>query len=221
MIDVVQLSKPALRQRRGFTLVELLVVLAIISILTTLSIMGTSSLLASSHLDEAAAIVQGQLDLARQTAKTLNRSVQLRLYEEKSAAATSAIDRLQIVVPAEKSTAGTDQAIGKPVALPQSVIMVDGNDPLLTQLSGNASLFNPALPANYTGCYVLTFSPTGAITAMDGNGDPVSPGSGTAYWLFSVVPETQYVAGGGMSGLHNYATFYLNSINGTYSSKRP
>ena len=235
MINMVQMPRPAFRKREGFTLVELLVVLAIISILSTLSIVGLGSLLVSNHMNEATAVVQGQLELARQTAKTLNRSVQLRLYQEPSttsAAASPVIDRMQIVVPAEPSTTETDQAIEKPISLPQGVIIADGaNDLKLADVSANGPMsvpFNPALPANYKGCYVLTFSPAGAVTTTDKTGVPLSPGSDnndTVYWQLSPVPETQYRAKGSSVGaLQNYttyATFYLNSINGTYSCTRP
>jgi len=225
------MPRKAFRRRQGFTLVEILVVLAVISILSTLSIMALASLTAASHLNEATSVVQGQLELARQTAKTLNRSVQLRLYQEASttsAAAAAVIDRMQIVVPAEKSTTETDQAIEKPVALPQGVIIADGSSDLkLTEFSGtqgpSSDPFNPPLPANYTGCYVLTFSPTGAVTTTDSNGNALSPSStsDSVYWQLSPVPETPYRAKGSVSALQNYATFYLNSINGTFSCTRP
>jgi uncharacterized protein (TIGR02596 family) len=221
MTDFIPSVRLAFRKRNAFSLVELLTVMAVIGILTTVSMTGIASLISSNHVNEATSIVQGQLELARQTAKTLNRSVQLRFYQN-NAAATSSIGSMQIVVPAEPSTTETDQPVEKPTLLPQSVIIADStNDLSLTAFPYNSGYFNPALPANFS-CYILTFSPTGTITATDNTGKPVSPTpSGTVYWKLSIVPQTQYRAKGSVGMLQNYATFYLNSVNGTYSCARP
>jgi Tfp pilus assembly protein FimT len=203
--------------------VELLTVLAVIGVLTTLAMSGFASALSANHINEATSVVQGQLELARQTAKTLNRTVQLRLYKDQNNA--SSIDSLQIVVPAEDATTEIDQAIEKPVQLPQKVIFADASSDL--QLTASPStgptghLFNPSLSSSYSGCYILTFSSTGAITAMDASGNSLYPSSSTVYWTLSLVPQTQYRVVGSIAQMKNYATFYLNSVNGTYSCTRP
>ena len=221
------------RQRNGFSLVELLTVMAIIGLLATISMSGLASLMTSNHLNEGTSIVQGQLELARQTAKTLNRSVQLRLYQDQNnTAGAPSIDSMQVVVPAENSATETDQPVEKPILLPQNVIIADSSTDLklykLTAGSGTSHHpFNPPLPANYQYCYIITFSTTGAITSTDDSGSPVLPIPNTSvYWSLSLAPQTQYRAGGssasvGAGAVQNYATFYLNSINGTYSCKRP
>jgi len=229
MIDIVPSHKSAFRSRKGFSLVELVTVMAIIGVLATVSMTGLASLMSSNHLNEGTAIVQGQLELARQTAKTLNRSVQLRLYQDQNntSAAAPSIDCLQVVVPAENSATETDQPVEKPIFLPQNVIIADSTTDLtLTQFNGTGpsfELFNPAPPANYSYCYILTFSTTGAITETDASGKLVSPISknGTVYWPVSLVTQNLYRAKGSLGQMQNYATFYLNSVNGTYSCARP
>ena len=225
MIEIARSVRLAHQKRNGFSLVELLMVMAIIGVLTTLSVTGLSSLMSSNHLNEATVVVQGQLELARQTAKTLNRSVQLRLYKDQNnTGAAPSIDCLQIVVPAENSATEVDQPVEKPMLLPQSVIIADSTTDLnLMDFSASSSTFTsfkPSPPSNYTDCYILTFSPTGAITATAANGSTnPSSNNSTVYWSLSLVPQTQYRAKGTVSG--NYATFYLNSVNGTYACARP
>jgi uncharacterized protein (TIGR02596 family) len=226
MIEIARSVRLAHQKRSGFSLVELLMVMAIIGVLTTLSVTGLASMMSSNHLNEATVVVQGQLELARQTAKTLNRSVQLRFYKDQNnTSAAPSIDCLQIVVPAENSATEVDQPVEKPMLLPQSVIIADNSptDLNLMDFSDSSSTFksfNPPPPSNYTDCYILTFSPTGAITATAANGSTnPSSNNSTVYWSLSLVPQTQYRARGTVSG--NYATFYLNSVNGTYACARP
>ena len=232
MIEIALSAKMIHQKRNGFSLVELLVVMTVIGVLTTLSITGFASLMLSNHLNEATSVVQGQLELARQTAKTLNRSVQLRFYKDQNNTASAAsIDSLQIVVPAETSTTEVDQPVEKPTMLPQGVIIADSSADLsLKDFQGGSSVifasFNPQPASNYKDCYILTFSPTGAITTTDDQGKTLYPsaqGTSTVYWSLSLVPQGQYrAAGGGSVGLmKNSATFYLNSVNGTYSCVRP
>jgi prepilin-type N-terminal cleavage/methylation domain-containing protein len=211
------------RKRQGFSLIELLVVLTIISILSTISISMLAGLTTSNHLNEGTAVLQGQLELARQTARTLNRSVQLRFLLDQNNSIGPSIDTLQVVVPADNS--GTDQAVEKPIALPPGVIVADGSDLSMPQLAGSGPTigsFNPAPSARFQYSYLLTFTPSGAITATNSSGAVVPPPTGTVYWLVSVVPQIQYRANGStVSGVKNYATLYLNSLNGTTTCVRP
>jgi uncharacterized protein (TIGR02596 family) len=64
----------------AFTLVELLVVLAIIAIMATLVIPATTSLIRSSNLTAAGDQVAAILNLARQHAMARNRAVEVRWY---------------------------------------------------------------------------------------------------------------------------------------------
>lgn len=66
---------------RGFTLVEMLVVMAIIIILTTLVTPSLTSVLKANSLTQGSQDFIGQLTLARQEALTKNHPIEVRLYQ--------------------------------------------------------------------------------------------------------------------------------------------
>jgi len=74
-------SKPV-SSREGFTLVEMLVVLAIIAILSVLALPSIKGVLGSMDMKGAVNIVTSQLELARQTATTRNTQVEVRIYQD-------------------------------------------------------------------------------------------------------------------------------------------
>lgn len=67
--------------KRAFSLLELIVVIAIVALLMILIVPAMSSLGRSNSLNLAIQSVNGTLDLARQTAITQNRTVEVRLYK--------------------------------------------------------------------------------------------------------------------------------------------
>jgi len=73
--------KARLRRRpRAFTLIELLIVIALIVVLTALTVPAVVSLRDSWQMTAASGNLLGMLDLARQTALARNRSVVVRFY---------------------------------------------------------------------------------------------------------------------------------------------
>ena len=77
--------------RAGFTLIEVLLVIAIISILMVLSITSVHNLVSSTDLSTSAVTVVDTLNMARQRALSMNRPVEVRFYKlpPKSGAAAS------------------------------------------------------------------------------------------------------------------------------------
>jgi len=68
-------------RRPGFTLLELLAVLAILSILAVLIVPAVRGIASASELSASAAGMVDTINLARQTALSANRPVEVRFYE--------------------------------------------------------------------------------------------------------------------------------------------
>lgn len=74
-------SIPPSRARRfGFTLVELLAVIAVIAVVIAFAVPATNQILRGSQLSQGGQLLGDQLAFARQTALTKNRTVEFRFY---------------------------------------------------------------------------------------------------------------------------------------------
>jgi prepilin-type N-terminal cleavage/methylation domain-containing protein len=102
--------------RRGFTLVELLVVVAIISILTSLLLLSVQGTKSSRDLANAAYSIQGALEQARTLAMATSTYTWVGFFEENPASpGTAGIGQVVIAVVASANGTNLD-TVGSPTA---------------------------------------------------------------------------------------------------------
>lgn len=71
-------------KKNAFTLIEILVVVAIMTVLLTLAASSASRMLETINMREAIQSIQSQFENARQTASTQNKVILVRIYKEKN-----------------------------------------------------------------------------------------------------------------------------------------
>ncbi len=161
-------SKNATRCHSGaamdaFSLIELLVVLAIASILIVVTLPSLSSALSSSKLNSASQTVADSIGQARQEAVTKDRNVQVRFYNI-TTGALQGWRALQVVRVEQTSSGSTLVPVTKVRLLPDGVIIspTPALSPLLTADSAISGTVNLPVYGNvsYAGFYFL---PSGSI----------------------------------------------------------
>lgn len=206
---------------RGFTLTELLVVLAIIAIISAFAVPAIMGAMRSYQLDAASQIVVSQLNFARQTALSQGRHVQVRLYQladyNAPAASSPTIYRgIQSFLendPVQGSISVSATPLVKPVFFQAPVIISSATSPstVSTLLPSTPSAADPAvaLPL-YQSNYKYAsfhFNPDGS-TDLAANSNSLT-----------LVLETDKATGTGLPA--NFQTITIDPINGTVRTYRP
>lgn len=187
--------------KTGFSLIELLTVLAIITALSSLAAPAFNSIAMGSRLSLAGQIVRDQFALARQEAVTKNREVQVRIFELPDGGRGIQLWR------ADEDAAGIAlHPVGRISVLPQGVT-INSDIAVSPLLSAGGISGQEQLPAygevNYT---AFRFRPTGAADAG------INPSNNYLTLQYAQAP-------GNPPG--NYYTLQVNPVTGKLTTYRP
>lgn len=223
------------RLKRAFSLVELLVVVAVIGIVATFAVPAVSGMLRGSALTTAASTVVDQMSLARQHALSKNRLVEARLYrfadpetpgEDVTQPATGYFRAFQFF---EMSEAGVMVPIGKVVRLADTIVMhfsptlsdILAEDPALIVTPDSKT--DPELPRGVKHQYeyrAFRFFPDGT-TSLSPTGVSGKPSAGGRWFATLLAINDINRTEGGTTPPPNFATWMIDPVTGTSKILRP
>jgi len=199
------------------SLLELLVVMAIIGLLAVLVVPSAGVLTRGTSVTQAADNVEATLRLARQYAKARNRQIECRFYKyvnpEMPGSPPSAFLGIQIFLIDE---GGVAEPLGKLQRLPKGILLDSSQtlSPLLSDarlaMSWTAAIPQPSLPRIGTsyGCQAFRFRPNGSTN--------LPPDTN---WFFTLNGISD---GDNLSEPPaNYATIQIDPISGSLTTYRP
>lgn len=217
-------------RRRAFSLVELVIVIAVIVIIAAFTLPAMNTVLRGSHLSQGSGMLVGQLNIARQQALSRNRIVEVRFYryadpevpgENVADPSTGKFRAMQLF---EVTSIGTGIALplDKVQVLPGTVVFAysdsQGLSSLLDKPTGDApkrpGIDDPAAPklprgVDYNYEYVaFRFNPDGST-----NRTP------TAKWYITIVNANDKITAAVPPP--NFFTVQVDPVSGTIRTYRP
>lgn len=198
---------------RGFSLIELLMVISVIAIIMAFAVPATSSILKGTKLTQGTQLLVDNFALARQTAISKNRTVEVRLYKYADAESPGGAAGFRGLQAFEVLGANRMLPIEKMKPLPQGII-ADSAPELSnildtakrTEKTGTDPLVGVGIEYTYM---ALRFKPDGS-TDLSPTGGP---------WFLTVHDE---LSGDGLTTPPaNFVTVEVDPISGTLKFYRP
>ncbi len=229
---------------RAFSLIELLVVISVIAIIAAYSVPAVTTMIRGSQLSQGSQVITDVLALARQTALSKNRPVEVRFYkfadpetpgETANKPETGFFRALQVF---ETLDNGATLPMGPIQRLPKNVIMNEGKlstildngeRPHITKDKLSAS--DPAMPDSVVGknyeYSALRFLPDGStdLSTMGATGATGSKATKGDVWYITMHGTNVAKNGendGTVSGLpDNYFVLQIDAVTGSTRAYRP
>jgi uncharacterized protein (TIGR02596 family) len=210
----------------AFSLLELLAVLGVIGLLAALAVPAMNSIMRGSQLTQGAQMLSDQIGLARQTAVSLNRIVEVRFYQYSDSqmpgevAAQPGSGRYRAMQVFQIQDSGSASPLGKIQRLPNTIVM-DATSTLSSllgrQKTWDAAKGDPQTSIPYAGvgtsfnCSAFRFLP-------DGSTDLTPP---TDHWFITLHSiNTPDGVTSSPSGF-NFFTIQIDPANGHVEYFRP
>jgi uncharacterized protein (TIGR02596 family) len=197
----------------AFSLLEMIVVIAIVGIIATMAIPVAGSVSRATKLTQATQTIGDQLAIARQTAIGTNRTVEVRFYQYAdpevpgSKVAFRAVQALQIVNPRLITPVDKLQSLPEAMIIDSAPVLSSILDSSKRTVSAGSDPL-PRVGSNYK--YIaLKFRPDGSSDLL--------PTAGT--WFLTVHDENQ---GDGLTQPPpNFSTIEIDPVNGALKFFRP
>ena len=217
---------------RGFTLVELLVVIAMIALLATFAVPSIDSMIGANDINRSQQAVQDSLAFARQTAIARNRRVEVRFYKldhPESVGSDQTFCAMQAFLIDESNKVAP---VGRITRLPRSVLMneAEANSTLIGKLPKKTNWTadtgpDPQIPLGSNGknydAKAFQFRP-------DGSTNLIPP---TDKWFVTIHATRSGLADtfrddrvGGIKATRpplNFVTLQIDPVSGSVRSYRP
>jgi uncharacterized protein (TIGR02596 family) len=203
--------------KRAFSLIEMLVVMAIIAILGALVAPLAFSVQKSSAMTTAGQLLGNELSLARQEAISHNHDVEFRFYSYSDSTLPGGTPRIQAFQAFDYNASGAVTPLSKVIHLPNSIVL-DSGATLSTLFAASqlktwtATDTQPSLPSLGTSykAYVFRFRADGET-----NLTPFPP----PLWYLTVHPQSD---GDALANPpKNYVTLVLDPVNGHFAVYLP
>ncbi len=199
----------------SFTLVELLVVVAVITILAFLTAPALMGVLGGSNLTTGSNLLASQLDLCRQSAITRNCKVEFRFYQLPASGASGAPTAYRAFQGLSLDNGGAQtNAITKVTFLPGQVVMsanatsstllTTGNPPYSVAGTTAGSPLGPYPPSSYN--YVAFHFNADGSTDLNPNLN--------SFWVVSLANATDPVANAATGLPANFITLQVEALTG-------